>query len=49
MAKKAAFVYDDALSKHVLRDDHPLKATRLRYTYELLDAYGPSCVRARAW
>ena len=40
MAKKAAFVYDDALSKHVLRDDHPLKATRLRYTYELLDAYG---------
>ena len=40
MAKKAAFVYDDALASHVLRDDHPLKATRLRYTYELLDAYG---------
>ena len=40
MAKKAAFVYDVAMAKHVLRDDHPLKATRLRCTYELLDAYG---------
>ncbi len=40
MARRAAFVYDDAMSTHVLRDDHPLRATRLRYTYELLDAYG---------
>ena len=27
------------MSRHILRDDHPLKATRLRYTYDLLDAY----------
>ena len=40
MARKAAFVYEDALSRHVLRDDHPLNATRLRSTYELLEAYG---------
>ena len=39
MTRKAAFVYDHSLTAHVLRDDHPLKATRLRYTYELLDAY----------
>ena len=39
MPRKAAFIYDDAMSRHVLRDDHPLKATRLRYTYDLLDAY----------
>ena len=40
MAGKAAFVYDDALSRHVLSDGHPMKPVRLRYTYELLDAYG---------
>ena len=39
MPRKAAFIYDDAMSRHILRDDHPLKATRLRYTYDLLDAY----------
>jgi len=37
---KAAFIYDTILSKHVLREDHPLRPFRLQYTYELLDAYG---------
>ena len=36
----AAFVYDDALSRHVLRNDHPMRPVRLRHTYELLSAYG---------
>ncbi len=38
--RRAAFVYDDALSRHVYRPDHPLKPIRYRYTYELLEAYG---------
>ena len=37
---QAAFVYDDALSRHVLRADHPMRPVRLRHTYELLQAYG---------
>lgn len=37
---RAAFVYEDALSRHVLRHDHPMRPVRLRYTYELLQAYG---------
>lgn len=37
---KAAFIYDTILSKHVLREDHPLRPFRLQYAYELLDAYG---------
>lgn len=37
---KAAFIYDITLSQHVLREDHPLRPSRLQYTYELLDAYG---------
>jgi acetoin utilization protein AcuC len=40
MNGKAAFVYSDALSGHVLRADHPLRAVRLRYTYDLLRSYG---------
>ncbi len=36
----AAFVYDDALSRHVLRSDHPMRPVRLRHTFELLSAYG---------
>ncbi len=40
MSRRSAFVYSDVLSRHVLRPDHPLKAVRLRYTYELLEAYG---------
>lgn len=39
MNRKAAFAYHDSLSRHVLRPDHPLQAVRLRYTYELLEAY----------
>lgn len=37
---RAAFVYADALSRHTLRADHPMRPARLRYTYELLAAYG---------
>ena len=40
MTRRAAFVYEDALSRHVLRQDHPMRPVRLRYTYELLQAYG---------
>ncbi|MFQ5860157.1 MAG: acetoin utilization protein AcuC [Dehalococcoidia bacterium] len=39
MALRAAFVYEDALTRVDLRDDHPLVPSRLRYTYELLEAY----------
>ncbi len=37
---RTAFVYDDRLSRHALSDTHPMKPVRLRYTYELLEAYG---------
>lgn len=37
---KTAFIYEVALSQHVLREDHPLRPSRLQCTYELLDAYG---------
>ncbi|MEK7814842.1 MAG: acetoin utilization protein AcuC [Chloroflexota bacterium] len=37
---RAAFVYEDALSRHALRPDHPMRPVRLRHTYELLQAYG---------
>ena len=53
MSRVAAFVYHDTLSRHVLRADHPLKAVRLRYTYQLLEAYrafdgeGPVLVEPR--
>ena len=36
----AAFVYSDRLSRHVLREGHPMRPVRLRYTYELLEALG---------
>ena len=39
MKRNATFVYHDSLSRHVSRPDHPLKSVRLRYTYELLQAY----------
>jgi len=39
MAEKVAFVYDDFLAQHSLGENHPMKPIRLRYTYELLDAY----------
>ena len=38
--RRAAFVYDEAFSHHELRNDHPMRPVRLRYTYELLQAYG---------
>ena len=37
---EAAFIYDDSLSRHELRQDHPMRPVRLRYTYELLESYG---------
>ena len=40
MARRAAFVYEDALAQHSLSEVHPMKPVRLKYTYELLDAYG---------
>ena len=39
MGRKVAFVYEDALSRHLLSDTHPMKPERIRYTYELLSAY----------
>ena len=36
---RAAFIYDDVLSRHALRSDHPMRPVRLRYTYELLQQY----------
>ena len=38
-ANRAAFVYNDVLSQHVLREDHPLRPRRLQLTYELLKDY----------
>ena len=40
MGGRTAFVYDDVLAQHRLGDAHPMKPIRLRYTYELLEAYG---------
>ena len=37
---RAAFIYESALSQHVLRQDHPMRPARLRHTYQLLQAYG---------
>lgn len=36
---RAAFIYDDAFSQYFQQTDHVLQPTRLRLTYELLDAY----------
>ena len=36
----AALVYSDALSRHVLRDSHPMRPARLRMTADLINAYG---------
>ena len=40
MTRKTAFVYADAMSRHVLSETHPMRPVRLRYTYELAEAYG---------
>ena len=37
--RRGAFVYQDSMSRHVLRDDHVFKPCRLRYTYELLHEF----------
>ena len=37
---KSAYVYSEVLSRHVLRDEHPMRPVRLQHTYELLRAYG---------
>ena len=34
--RRTAFVYDDTLTRHVLRQDHPLIPRRLRLAYDLL-------------
>ena len=39
MPRRAAFIYDDLLSQHVLSENHPLRSARLRYTHELLESY----------
>jgi acetoin utilization protein AcuC len=36
----AAFVYHDRLTRHVLSDSHVFIPARLRYTYDLLNAFG---------
>ena len=38
--RKVAFIYDETLSRHILREGHPFKPTRLQLTYELLASYG---------
>lgn len=37
--RRTSFIYHDILTKHLLSQTHPLKPLRLRYTYELLEAY----------
>lgn len=36
----AGFLYNDALTRNILREDHVLRPMRLRLVYELLQAYG---------
>ena len=38
--RRAAFLYEEALSRHELRDGHPMRPVRLQYTFDLLQAYG---------
>ena len=40
MARRAVFVYDQELSRHQLRADHPMRPIRLQHTFDLLQAYG---------
>jgi acetoin utilization protein AcuC len=39
IGKRAAYVYDDRLSLHVLSDGHPMQPVRLQYTNALLRGY----------
>ena len=38
--RRAAFIYEDTLSRHELRSDYPMRPVRLRYTHDLLQGYG---------
>lgn len=38
--RRAAFVYEESQSRHVLSEDHVLQPNRLQLTYELLQCYG---------
>ena len=38
--RRAAFIFEESLSRHELRDGHPMRPVRLQYTFELLQAYG---------
>ena len=40
MTRKTVFVYDEAMSRHRLRGDHPMRPVRLQHTFDLLSAYG---------
>ena len=40
MSPRAAFIYDEAMARHQLRSDHPMRPIRLQYTYELLQSFG---------
>ncbi len=37
---QVAYVYDDGMARHVLREGHPMRPVRLQYTFELLRGYG---------
>ena len=37
---RAAFIYDESQSTHVLREDHVFRPSRLQLVYELLQCYG---------
>ena len=39
-AQGAAYVYAPQLSRHVLREGHPMRPVRLQYAFDLLAAYG---------
>ena len=39
MTRRAAFVYDEAMSQHQLRADHPMRPIRLQHAFDLLNAY----------
>ena len=40
MPNRAAFIYDERMSAHVLSDAHPMKPVRLGYVHSLLQSYG---------
>ena len=47
---RAAYVYDDQMSRHVLAEAHPMKPVRLSYTNALLQGLrAPLRTRERWW